>query len=213
MAPTGVPRLLQWLLPGYIWHIPGRDKVLYLTFDDGPIPNVTPWVLDELAQHGAKATFFCIGRNCESHPAILERIRAEGHAVGNHTWDHPRGRRTPLRKYLRNVVAAQASTSGTLFRPPYGSLTRDQARALRRRYHIVLWDVLSGDFDVRLSGRQCARKVIDRGRPGSIVVFHDSIKAEQRLRFALPAVLSHFGGLGYRFDALPFPMERQPPAP
>ncbi|MBX2973966.1 MAG: polysaccharide deacetylase family protein [Flavobacteriales bacterium] len=206
MMPAHVPRILQWLLPGYVWRMPGREKVLHLTFDDGPIPEVTPWVLDELAGHEAKATFFCIGRNCAAHPAIVDRIRAEGHGLGNHTWDHPRGRRTPLADYLANVSAAQPLTGTPAFRPPYGSLTRAQSKALRPTYRIVLWDVLSGDYDTRLDGARCTRNVIRHARPGSIVVFHDSLKAEARLRVALPAVLAHFAGQGYRFAALPFAM-------
>lgn len=204
MMPSHVPRILQWLFPGYVWRMPGTGKVMHLTFDDGPIPDVTPWVLDELARYDAKATFFCIGRNCAAHPAIVDRIRAEGHGLGNHTWDHPRGRDTPLTDYLGNVSAAQPFTGTPAFRPPYGSLTRSQSKALRSTYRIVLWDVLSGDYDTRLDGDRCSRNVIRHAGPGSIVVFHDSLKAEARLRVALPAVLAHFTDRGYRFAALPF---------
>lgn len=207
MAPARGPRIVQWLFPGYTWRIPTRERVLYLTFDDGPTPEVTPWVLDELARAGAKATFFCIGRNCVTAGTILQRIRAEGHAVGNHTWDHPRGRRTPMEDYLRNITRADALTSGTVFRPPYGSLTRQQARHIRRTHRIVLWDVLSGDYDPRIDGERCARRVISTARGGSIIVFHDSLKASATLRKALPLVLAHFAGRGYRFEALPFATE------
>ncbi|HRF81128.1 MAG TPA: polysaccharide deacetylase family protein [Flavobacteriales bacterium] len=204
MVPAHVPRILQWLLPGYVWRLPVREKVLYLTFDDGPIAEVTPWVLDELARAGAKATFFCIGRNSAAAPEIMARIRAEKHGVGNHTWDHPRGRRTSRWGYLRNVLSAGQVTSNTMFRPPYGSITLGQAASLRKRYRIVLWDVLSGDYNTALTGTRCAANVIGNASPGSIVVFHDSLKAEARLRIALPQVLKHFGALGYRFEALPF---------
>lgn len=204
MTPAHVPRILQWLLPGYVWRIPTSEKVLYLTFDDGPIPEVTPWVLDELASHDAKATFFCIGRNSAAHPDILARIRSAGHGLGNHTWDHPRGRTTPLSTYLENVQRAQEWTRTPAFRPPYGSLTRSQATAIRRKHRIVLWDVLSRDYDTRLDGERCARNVIAHAEPGSIVVFHDSRKAEPRLRVALPAVLDHFSGRGFHFAPLPF---------
>lgn len=202
MVPR-IPRVLQWLLPGYAWRVAGTEKVIYLTFDDGPIEELTPWVLDRLAEHGAKATFFCLGRNCAREPELAARIRAEGHALGNHTWDHPRGRRTRTRDYLRNVVKAAPLTSDRIFRPPYGSLTLAQARTLRNRYRIILWDVLSGDYDERLTGEHCAQRVVHHARPGSIVVFHDSLKAEPRLRIALPAVLQHFAAEGYRFAALP----------
>lgn len=202
MVPR-IPRILQWLLPGYVWRVHGPEKVLYLTFDDGPIAELTPWVLDRLADHGAKATFFCLGRNCASAPEVVARIREEGHVLGNHTWDHPRGRSTNTWSYLRNVVKAAPMTSSTAFRPPYGSITLAQARALRKRYSIILWDVLSGDYDVRLTGEHCAKRVLANARPGSIIVFHDSLKAEPRLRIALPTVLAHFAAQGYRFAALP----------
>ena len=202
MVPR-IPRILQWLLPGYVWRVRGPEKVLYLTFDDGPIAELTPWVLDRLAEHGAKATFFCLGRNCAFAPQVVERIREEGHALGNHTWDHPRGRRTNTWSYLRNVVKAEPLTSSRVFRPPYGSITFAQTRALRKRYSIILWDVLSGDYDVRLTGEHCAKRVLANARPGSIIVFHDSLKAEPRLRIALPTVLAHFAAQGYRFAALP----------
>ncbi|MCB9164490.1 MAG: polysaccharide deacetylase family protein [Flavobacteriales bacterium] len=206
MIPARVPRIVQWLLPGYTWRIPTKERVLHLTFDDGPIPGVTPWVLDVLAQAGAKATFFCIGRNCEAEPRILDRIRAEGHGVGDHTWDHPRGRRTDTETYLKSVARSSELTSRSVFRPPYGSLTREQARALRANYRIVLWDVLSGDYDPRVDADECTRRVITHALPGSIVVFHDSLKAESTLRGALPRILEHFSQEGYRFEALPFAM-------
>lgn len=202
MVPR-IPRVLQWLLPGYVWRVPGTEKVIYLTFDDGPIPELTPWVLDRLAEHDAKATFFCLGQNCARVPELAARIKAEGHVIGNHTWDHPRGRRTSIRTYAMNVLKAAPLTSARIFRPPYGSLTLAQARLLRKRYRIILWDVLSGDYDERLTGEHCAQRVLQHARPGSIVVFHDSLKAEPRLRIALPLVLQHFAAKGYRFAALP----------
>ncbi|MBL7950379.1 MAG: polysaccharide deacetylase family protein [Flavobacteriales bacterium] len=202
MYPTRIPRILRRLMPGFRWSVDTRRNELYLTFDDGPIPEVTPWVLDQLAAYGAKGTFFCIGRNCGSNPDILDRIRREGHTVGNHTWDHPRGRGTSTFSYLRNVLRCQALTGSPLFRPPYGSITKRQSSALRRRFDVVMWDVLSADFDTRMSGERCLRNVIDHARPGSIVVFHDSLKAEARLRYALPRTLAHFSAKGYCFKAL-----------
>lgn len=202
MHLTRIPRILRALYPGAVWSMPGTDKDIFLTFDDGPIPDVTPWVLDVLAQYQAKATFFCIGRNCDAAPSILTRIRAEGHSVGNHTWDHPRGRRTADRSYFRNVISGKAATGSDLFRPPYGSLKWSQFRMLKKRFRVVFWDVLSYDFDTRSDGAACLRRVIEGVRPGSIVVFHDSLKAEERLRYALPAALAHFSALGYHFKAL-----------
>jgi len=202
MYLTRTPRAVQALFKGLTWSIPGPEKVLYLTFDDGPIPEVTPWVLDTLASFDAKATFFCVGRNAEKNPELLARIRQEGHMVGNHTFDHVRGRSTSLRGYLRDTLKCQAITGTTLFRPPYGSLTLPQLRVLGSHFTIVMWDVLSGDFDRQRGSSSCLRKVIDHARPGSIVVFHDSLKAEERLRYALPGTLAHFAERGYRFKAL-----------
>lgn len=202
MYPTRIPGILRLLMPGFRWSVDTKEKELYLTFDDGPIPGVTPWVLDQLAAFDAKATFFCIGRNAAENPAILRRIRDEGHAVGNHTWDHPRGRRTPTFSYLRSALRCNELTASRLFRPPYGSITRRQASALRKRFDLVMWDVLSADFDTRLDGETCLRKVLRHAENGSIIVFHDSLKAEERLRYALPRTLEHFSNAGYRFKAL-----------
>lgn len=197
------PRTAQSFFKELVWNVPGPGKDLYLTFDDGPIPVVTPWVLDVLKEHDAKGTFFCIGRNCVENPAILQRIRDEGHSVGNHTYDHLPGRTTPMRTYLRNVLQCQPYTRTRLFRPPFMSITLNQTRVLRSRFKVVLWDVLSADFDTEISSEECLRNVIDNVRPGSIVLFHDSEKAEPHLRYALPAVLKHFREQGYRFKALP----------
>jgi peptidoglycan/xylan/chitin deacetylase (PgdA/CDA1 family) len=179
------------------------DKVLYLTFDDGPIPEVTPWVLDTLKEYQAKATFFCIGRNIERNPDVFQRLLAEGHRVGNHTFDHPSGWETGLFEYLRNTLHCQQFTRTGLFRPPYGRITLSQARALARRFQLVFWDVLSEDFDANLSAHKCLRNVLAKARPGSIIVFHDSLLAEDRVRYALPRTLEHFAHKGYRFESLP----------
>jgi len=210
MYPARTPGIISRVLSGFVWRVQGEGKELYLTFDDGPIPEVTPWVLDQLAQHQAKATFFCLGRNCAANPRILERIVREGHGVGNHTWDHPRGRRTGLRHYFRSVLRCQSITGTALFRPPYGSITLRQFRTLRRRFKVVMWDVLSGDYDPNLDGPSCLRRVVRNARPGSIIVFHDSMKARSNLKFALPRVLEHFGAQGYRFRSL---LEEEPTVP
>ena len=205
MYLTRTPELLRRLLPGYTWTRPTAGRVLYLTFDDGPIPGVTPWVLATLAEYGARATFFCVGDNVRKHPDVLRAVRAGGHAVGNHTYHHLDGWTTPTQRYLRDVERCAAVLPTKLFRPPYGRLRPGQARRLRAAYRLVMWDVLSGDFDEALSGEACLRNVTTAAGPGSIVVFHDSRKAAARLRYALPRVLRHFDALGYRFDALPDP--------
>jgi peptidoglycan-N-acetylglucosamine deacetylase len=197
------PSFLKPLYRDLLWHMPRSERVVYMTFDDGPIPEVTPWVLDRLAEHGAKATFFCIGRNALDQPGILARIVAEGHAVGNHTWDHRKGWGCADRTYLRTVLQADAVLGSTLFRPPYGRITRSQAASLRKRFQVVMWDVLSGDFDTSIDGARCVRNVLDHVRPGSIIVFHDSLKAEPRLRVALPIVLDALRTQGYLMKALP----------
>ena len=194
-----------WWPAGSRWRrrVRTREKVLYITFDDGPIPEVTPWVLDTLKAFDARATFFCIGANIERHPQLFARLTTEGHAVGNHTYNHISGWATPRFSYLRDSLRCQELTRTELFRPPYGRITLSQARALSSRFQLVFWDVLSEDFDGRLEARKCLGNVIANSRPGSIIVFHDSLLAEERVRYALPRVLEHFAAKGYRFDALP----------
>lgn len=184
------------------WRMPATSKEVYLTFDDGPEPGATPWVLGTLAQHGAKATFFCLGRNAERHPDLLDRLRREGHAIGHHSWDHPDGWRAPYRAYYRNVLRGAERTGGTLFRPPYGHLGMGRARTLGKRFQVVMWDVLAGDFKKGLSGAACARYVLNRARPGSIVVLHDNLKSAGCLREALPLILTGLKAKGYRCVAM-----------
>ncbi|MCB9168963.1 MAG: polysaccharide deacetylase family protein [Flavobacteriales bacterium] len=203
MYLTRTPEILKPLYRDLTWSIPTAGRVVHITFDDGPVPQTTPWVLDTLARHGAKATFFCIGRNIALHPDLFARIRMEGHGVGNHTWDHRNGWRTSTFAYLRSVLLCQMLTGTCLFRPPYGRISRDQVHALCGRFRIVMWDVLSADFDTRIDGYRCIRNVLDNVRGGSIVVFHDSIKAAPRMRRALPVVLDRLAGDGYRFEVLP----------
>lgn len=196
------PKLVQRLLPGCLWRMDTPERVLYLTFDDGPIPEVTPWVLDTLARFNARGTFFCVGDNVRRYPAVYARLLAEGHAVGNHTFHHLDGRRTGNRRYFRDVQQCARLVHSPLFRPPYGSLTFRQGRALEKRYRIVMWDVLSGDFDPALSPVQCLRQVMEKVERGSIVVFHDSLKAAPRLYHALPRLLEDLSAQGWRFEAL-----------
>ena len=205
-----VVRMPWWLKKIYssslIWRMPAdNSNTLYLTFDDGPNPLATPFVLDELRKYDAHATFFCIGRNVKEYPQIYSRILKGGHRVGNHTFDHLNGWRTDDGKYLDNIGEAARLIDSDLFRPPYGRIGLSQTRLLQegvRPFKIIMWDVLSADFDRSLSGARCARNVIRYGRPGSIVVFHDSEKAFDRLRVALPAVLEHFSRMGYRFEVI-----------
>jgi peptidoglycan/xylan/chitin deacetylase (PgdA/CDA1 family) len=196
------PKLLQAFMPAYTWRRDTQERVLHLTFDDGPIPEVTPWVLDTLRGHSAKATFFCVGENVVKHPAIFQQIIEEGHAIGNHTYNHLNGWHTDPIVYLNNVRRCARVVNSRLFRPPYGRLTPRQRMFLVRHFQIIMWDVLSGDYDANISPQQCLQNVLDNAQPGSIVLMHDSLKAERNVRFALPAVLEHFEGKGYRFEKL-----------
>ena len=197
------PNLVQALMPAYLWHISTEEKILYLTFDDGPVPEVTPWVLERLAAFQAKATFFCVGENVQRHPAIFRQLLAEGHSAGNHTFNHLNGWHTENLAYFHNIRHCARLVKSNLFRPPYGRLRPAQRAFLERHYRIVMWDVLSGDFDPYLSPEACLENVLENTQPGSIVVLHDSLKADAKLRFVLPRLLEHFSGLGYRFEALP----------
>jgi peptidoglycan/xylan/chitin deacetylase (PgdA/CDA1 family) len=196
------PQLIQSLFPNFTWKIPSTEKVLYLTFDDGPIPSVTPWVMEQLEQYNAKATFFCVGDNVKKHPEIFQQLISKGHAIGSHTQNHLNGWITDNIPYFHNVRHAANLTNSVLFRPPYGRLRPKQAQFLQRHYRIVMWDVLSGDFDPRISPEQCLTNVISNATEGSIIVFHDSLKAEDKLNYVLPKVLEHFTKEGYVFEKL-----------
>lgn len=196
------PQFIQKLFPNFTWRIPTDEKVIHLTFDDGPIPEVTPWVLDQLAQHNAKATFFCVGDNVHKHPDVLEMVRKAGHALGNHTFNHLNGWLTDNVKYFLNVRRCAHALHSSLFRPPYGRMKPRQGEFLQRHYRIVMWDVLSGDFDPEISAEQCLDNVLTNAKKGSIVVFHDSLKAWDKLQYVLPRVLAYFSEKGFRFQHL-----------
>jgi peptidoglycan/xylan/chitin deacetylase (PgdA/CDA1 family) len=196
------PDVIKPLAKDLLWSVSTTHKEIYLTFDDGPTPGVTNQVLDILSAYHAKATFFCLGKNVELHTALFKRILSEGHVVGNHSYDHPDGWKTSPFSYLRNVVRARNSISSSLFRPPYGRITPAQVSALKNQFTLVMWDVLSADFDSNKTPEQCLKHVVDHGKPGSIVVFHDSIKAERNMLYALEGSLKHFSEQGYIFRAL-----------
>ena len=196
------PRLLQNLLPTFTWRLPTEEKVIYLTFDDGPIPEVTPWVLDTLSAYNAKATFFCVGDNVKKNPSVFQRVLSEGHAVGNHTFNHLNGWNSENISFFHNVRHCAKLVKSSLFRPPYGRLTPKQAQFLTRHYKVVMWDVLSGDFDQTISNEDCLNNVMTSTKKGSIIVFHDSLKAAERMMFTLPKVLDHFSNKGYRFETI-----------
>ena len=204
------PRLVQKFFYNYSWRIKTNEKEIYLTFDDGPVPDFTPWVLKTLKQYQAKATFFCVGENIKKHPLIYEQIKAAGHSIGNHTFNHLVGWNTPTNKYVKNILKAESylqdasdKKGNKLFRPPHGRIRPLQAKILRKKgYKIVMWDVLSGDFDQSLSKKSCLEYTIKHINNGSIVVFHDSDKSFKNLDYVLPKVLDHFTERGYKFRAL-----------
>ena len=190
-----------------IWDMPATgEPVVYLTFDDGPHPVATPFALDQLEQYNALATFFCVGNNVTRYPAIYQQVVDKGHTTGNHTFDHVNGWKTDNAKYLKNIIRAKGQINSRLFRPPYGRIKLTQARKLSRSHsdwRIYMWDVLSGDFDQALSPQQCLDNVLLNIRPGSIVVFHDSQKAWDRMSYALPRVLEYCRAQHWAVRALP----------
>lgn len=201
------PWWVKRLFSSYVWSIGATDKVVYLTFDDGPHPTITPWILNELKKYEAKATFFCIGKNVALHSDVYKRIINEGHAVANHTYQHLNGWKTSTAIYLHDVAATSELIASNLFRPPYGKITNSQAKGITQamkvtRAKVIMWDVLSADFDRRLSPLQCADNVLKNVSPGSVVVFHDSEKAFINLEAALPLVLSSLEKEGYRFEKI-----------
>ena len=201
------PGWLKRIYDSYIWSMPVNDKILYLTFDDGPHPKATPFVLKELKKHNALATFFCIGKNVAAYPGIYKQIINEGHSVGNHTYNHLNGWKTSNDDYLKDIALASHEIDSDLFRPPYGRITSFQAKNLKpvmkgKKAKVIMWDVLSGDFDIACTPQQCLANVLLASVSGSIVVFHDSEKAFSKLEYTLPRMLSHFSEKGYLFKAL-----------
>ncbi|MFC4722536.1 polysaccharide deacetylase family protein [Geojedonia litorea] len=216
LTPTKTPFVVKKMFPDYVWEINTTQKELFLTFDDGPTPEITPWVLDRLQHYNAKATFFCIGSNIEKHPEIFKRIIEEGHQIGNHTHNHIKGWKTKTKDYLVNVHEAQNSIAlqipktkhqkpniVNLFRPPYGQIKPKQGKKLMALgYKIVMWDVLSFDWDKTITNEACLNQVISKSKAGSIIVFHDSVKASNNMIYALPKVLEHYSKLGFQFNAI-----------
>jgi peptidoglycan/xylan/chitin deacetylase (PgdA/CDA1 family) len=219
------PLLLKWFYSSLLWNKSRKEKIVYLTFDDGPIPNVTDFVLNTLKNADAKATFFCIGDNIRKHPEIFERLKLAGHAIGNHTYNHLNGWETDNDTYLNNFLKCQELTQTNLFRPPYGRIKLGQIKRLRSvfdgqfpspklqtttpqlatthpKLQIAMWDVLTGDFDHKLSPEKCYQNIINNVENGSIIVFHDSLKAFDRLAYALPKTLKYLTAKGYQFGTL-----------
>ena len=193
------PKILRWLYPCALWRMDANEKSVYLTFDDGPIPEITPWVLDLLDKYQIKATFFLVGDNVRKHPKEFRMILDRGHRVGNHTFNHVGGFRHLSYNYLENTDKADELIKSNLFRPPHGWMRWRQYMMLRHRYTIVMWDLVTRDYSKRLNGRQVLAKVKKYVRNGSIITFHDSIKAEKNMKYALPRAIEWLKEQGYEF--------------
>lgn len=225
LTPIKTPVVAKKMFPNYVWDIATSNKIIYLTFDDGPTPEITNWTLITLKQYSAIATFFCIGNNIEKHPDIFQNILNDGHAIGNHTQNHIKGWKTKAQDYIKNIAScesilkkhipiskSQVQTSEltnqellvtNLFRPPYGQITPKQGKNLMAlNYKIIMWDVLSFDWDQDVNPEVCYKNVVDKATNGSIVVFHDSVKASKNMQYALPKVLEYFSSKGYAFKSL-----------
>ena len=206
--------IVRKIFSNYIWKIPNTEKKIYLTFDDGPTPEITNWALDILKTYQAKATFFCIGENIAKNPTLFQEILNQGHAVGNHTHKHLNGWHTADSDYLNNVEQCnkvieknknQAPIFSKLFRPPYGKLTSKQVKLLKEQgYKIIMWDILSADFDTTITPKKCAENVLKNIQPGSIIIFHDSLKASKNLKVALPETLEYLKMKGYKMEAIKY---------
>jgi peptidoglycan-N-acetylglucosamine deacetylase len=198
------PYLLRKLYPKCIWRMPSSENKIYLTFDDGPVPEVTPWVLDVLDRHGIKATFFCVGENVKKYPDLYKEIVRRGHTTANHTFNHIKGLSTSNEDYFQNVERCREEVSSDLFRPPYGQIKPSQQNFLSKNYRIIMWDVLSYDYSSAISPEKCLENVMRNTRRGSIIVFHDSLKAMPNLEFALPKALEGLKEKSYEFALFRF---------
>lgn len=197
-----VPSLLFRISRNLNWKVPTEDKEIYLTFDDGPTPEVTRWVLSQLKEYGAEATFFCLGKNVKANPDIYLDILEAGHMTGNHSFSHAKGFRTRTKEYVENVKLARDYIDSRLFRPPYGRILPSQINALRKDYDIIMWSVLSVDYDRTLDVQEVVNNVLNNVFPGAIVVFHDSVKASKNLYAALPIILKELDAQGYKMHSL-----------
>ena len=205
-------RFVKWIFRKYIWDIKNSENKIYLTFDDGPIPEVTEWVLETLKQHEVKATFFCIGDNIKKHPAIFQKVIESGHSIGNHTFNHLKGWNSRKEEYIKNTLLCEEAINEKtknvnlktkIFRPPYGKIKPSQSKILRKMgYKIIMWDVLSVDYDKEISPEQCLENIIKNTVPGSIIACHDSLKAFKNLEYALPKAIEYLKNKGFVFETI-----------
>lgn len=197
-----IPRFIQWIWPSLLWNKKSDEKYIYLTFDDGPINDLTPFILHELKKYNAEATFFYLGEQAEKNPNLVELCVKDKHKIGHHTYSHLNGWKTKNHNYFEDVEKGNKIVKSNLFRPPYGRIKPSQIRYLKQHYQIIMWDIMSYDFDQNISAIECYNKVIKHAKKGSIIVFHENEKSKQTLKEVLPKVLKHFDSLGYKFKAI-----------
>lgn len=211
IIPAKTPGFVKTLFPSFVWNIETKNKELYLTFDDGPTPEITEWILAKLNEYNSKATFFCIGNNIEQQPDIFQKIITQGHSIGNHTFNHLKGWKHKTRDYIKDVLDTeivinkfQHHNNTKLFRPPYGKFKTKQSKQLQEElgYKIILWDVLSYDWDKSVTPENCLKNITSAAKEGSIIVFHDSVKASHNLKYVLPKVLEYFSKRGFEFKSI-----------
>lgn len=200
---TKTPKALKNLFPNLIWEMPAADKKIYLTFDDGPVPGVTDWVLDQLDLFGVDATFFCIGKNVEENPDLYQRLVESRHSIGNHSYSHMNGWVNKNISYYKDILKAKQLIDSKMYRPPYGRISMRQARVLLQNdFKVVMWDVVSGDFNQKITKDQCLQNVIQHSIPGSIILLHDSLKAKEKMQYVLPKFIEYCMGKGFEFGVI-----------
>lgn len=202
MVIVNPPKFVKALYSQLTWELPNNQNYIYLTFDDGPTPKITNWILDTLKSFGIKASFFCLGKNVMKYPAIFERILEEEHTIGNHSFSHLNGWKSKNEAYFGDFEKCQELIQSKFIRPPYGRITRSQAKYLNQFYKIIMWNVLSGDYDKKITPEKCLSNVMNNTQSGSIIVFHDSLKAEQNLKYTLPKSIESLLKKGFHFKEL-----------
>jgi len=196
------PRIVKKYYSKFVWDLPNNENKIYLTFDDGPTPEITLYVLNVLKKHNIKATFFCVGNNVKKHPQLFQKIKADGHSFGNHTYSHTNGWKNDDNAYIEDVEKCEKAFESKLFRPPYGKIKKSQAKVINQAHKIIMWDVLSGDFDIKTPPEKCLENVVGNVKSGSIIVFHDSIKAFANLQYTLPKAIEYLLDKGFVFDKI-----------
>lgn len=201
LLPVSPPKTLRALYPQCFWNLPNTENKIYLTFDDGPTPELLPFILETLDRHNITATFFCVGENICKHPELFSKL-LEKHAVGNHTFNHMNGWKNPNYSYYKNITKFDEVYHSPLFRPPYGKLSRTQAKHISKKYKIIMWDVLSYDYSKSTSAKKCVSNVVKNVKSGSVIVFHDNKKAKKNVTYALPRVIEQLLAKGFIFDTI-----------